>query len=63
MPSSIHAPSLVLIRAHELQEGSQRTTGRITGEDAITLQKLPAHKFVLEHLVTLFDSKLLSWFD
>jgi len=41
--------------------GGQRTTGRITGEDAITLEKLPAHKFVLEHLVTLFDSKLLSW--
>lgn len=42
-------------------EGGQRTTGRITGEDAVTLERLPTHKFVLEHLVTLFNAKLLSW--
>lgn len=42
-------------------EGGQRSTGRITGEDAITLAKLPAHRYVLERLASLFDVVPLSW--
>lgn len=41
--------------------GGQRSTGRITGEDALTLAKLPAHRYVLEHLASLFNTKPLSW--
>jgi len=41
--------------------GGQRSTGRITGEDAAVLAQLPAHRYVLEHLAILFDAKPLSW--
>lgn len=42
-------------------EGGQRSTGRLTGEDAVTLAKLPAHSYVLERLASLFDVTPLSW--
>eukprot|EP00928_Gymnodinium_smaydae_P008082 TRINITY_DN12917_c0_g1_i1.p1 TRINITY_DN12917_c0_g1~~TRINITY_DN12917_c0_g1_i1.p1 ORF type:complete len:243 (-),score=54.20 TRINITY_DN12917_c0_g1_i1:390-1118(-) len=42
-------------------EGGQRSTGRIHGEDALVLAKLPAHRYVLEHLAGLFDATPLSW--
>eukprot|EP00927_Polykrikos_kofoidii_P067826 TRINITY_DN63267_c0_g1_i1.p1 TRINITY_DN63267_c0_g1~~TRINITY_DN63267_c0_g1_i1.p1 ORF type:complete len:401 (-),score=48.94 TRINITY_DN63267_c0_g1_i1:196-1296(-) len=42
-------------------EGGQRSTGRVGGEDASTLAKLPAHRYVLEHLVSLFDVQPLAW--
>eukprot|EP00746_Dinoflagellata_sp_MGD_P013289 gnl/MRDRNA2_/MRDRNA2_128647_c0_seq1.p1 gnl/MRDRNA2_/MRDRNA2_128647_c0~~gnl/MRDRNA2_/MRDRNA2_128647_c0_seq1.p1 ORF type:complete len:389 (+),score=66.60 gnl/MRDRNA2_/MRDRNA2_128647_c0_seq1:58-1224(+) len=42
-------------------EGGQRSTGRITGEDAVTLAKLPAHSHVLERLASLFNVVPLSW--
>lgn len=42
-------------------ETAQRSTSRINGEDALTLEKLPAHKYVLEHLTGLFNAETLSW--
>jgi len=42
-------------------EGGQRSTGRMTGEDAETLARLPAHRFVLERLAELFDARPMSW--
>lgn len=42
-------------------EGGQRTTGRMKGEDLQTLEKLPAHRHVLEHLAVLFNAEPLSW--
>lgn len=42
-------------------EGGQRSTGRLSGEDAVTLAKLPAHSYVLECLASLFDVDPLSW--
>lgn len=42
-------------------EAGQRTTGRMRGEDLQTLEKLPAHRHVLEHLAVLFNAEPLSW--
>jgi len=42
-------------------EDGQRSTGRITGEDAAKLARLPAHRHVLEHLAGLFDARPLAW--
>lgn len=42
-------------------EGGLRSTGRISGEDAVTLARLPAHSYVLDRLAGLFNSRALSW--
>jgi len=42
-------------------EGGLRSTGRISGEDAVTLARLPAHSYVLDRLTGLFNSRALSW--